>query len=128
MPTDNKEKKKVYTNKLEFNKANQAYSDSLNLYNANLQFDIDKNNSAHKQTQIFRGNNKKEDFNNFSGGQPNSTDKAKLALYGILNRSFNNTIDYMQNINGKNLFGLGKKINEMLKDEKLKENLRNGWS
>jgi hypothetical protein len=28
---------------------------------------------------------------------------------------------YYQNINGKNLFGLGKKINEMLKDEKLKE-------
>jgi len=81
-------------------------------------FNIDKNNSAHKQTRMFR---KDDRHNDFSGGQPNSIDKAKLALYGILNRSFNNTIDYMQNINGKNLFGLGKKINEMLKDEKLKE-------
>jgi hypothetical protein len=62
----------------------------------------------------------KEEFNNFTGGKPNSTDRSKLALYGILNRSFNNTIDYMQNINSKNLFGLGKKINEMLKDETIK--------
>jgi hypothetical protein len=81
-------------------------------------FNIDKNNSAHKQTRMFR---KDDRHNDFSGGQPNSNDRAKLALYGILNRSFNNTIDYMQNINGKNLFGLGKKINEMLKDDKLKE-------
>jgi len=81
-------------------------------------FDIIEQNSAHKQTQMFRG---RDEFNNFTYGKPNANDRTKLALYGILNRSFNNTIDYMQNINGKNLFGLGKKINEMLKDEKLKE-------
>jgi hypothetical protein len=33
MPDNKKQKTKIYTNKKEFNKANQAYTDSLNLYN-----------------------------------------------------------------------------------------------
>ena len=41
MPTDNKEKNKVYTNKLEFDKANQAYGDSLNLFNTQNKFNAE---------------------------------------------------------------------------------------
>ena len=41
MPTDNKQKTKVYTNKLEFDKANKAYQDSLNLFNTQNKFNAD---------------------------------------------------------------------------------------
>ena len=95
---------------------NVNYREVFDINGQNI-FDLKKNNSAHKQTRMFRADKKHDEF---TGGLPNSNDRTKLALYGILNRSFNNTIDYMQNTNGKNLFGLGKKLNEMLKDESIK--------